>query len=188
VNDVSSLRRSETFMHEFTKATVRQRSRLASRAPLADIQAAALSNPDPFERRMLLFFLDHYANDESMAVFAAALHDPVDFVRNIALHSIACEPCKSQALCVTDVVPALIDVAQRDPSPELRMKSIGLLMRLSHEDGRARVAVEKVAREDTDAIVRRAARAALAGQIIQPRKRYQRQQRQHAKLGRRTTA
>ena len=173
-------------MHEFTKATVRQRSRLASRAPLADIQAAALGHPDPFERRMLMFFLDHYANDESMHVFAAALRDPVDFVRNIALHSLACEPCKTNALCVTDVVPALIDVVRSDPSPELRMKSIGLLMRLAHHDERARAAVERVASEDSDTIVRRAAAAALAGQIIQPRKRYQRQQRQHAKLARRT--
>ena len=187
MSDVSSLRRSETFMHEFTKATVRQRSRLVARAPLADIQLAALDHPDPFERRMLMFFLDHYANDESMHVFAAALHDPVDFVRNIALHSIACEPCKSQALCVTDVVPPLVELLHSDPSPELRMKSIGLLMRLAREDARARPAVEKAASEDCDAIVRRAARAALAGQIIQPRKRYQRQQRQHAKLGRRAS-
>jgi HEAT repeat protein len=79
------------FLRRFFQGTARQRSRLVARAPLAAIQAAALRHPDPFVRRGCLFFLDHYANDQSMPVFAAALHDPTDFVRNAALHSLACE-------------------------------------------------------------------------------------------------
>lgn len=61
-----------------------------------------------------------------------------------------------------------------------------MLLRLSGSDARARAAIEEAAVSDSDAIVRTAAAGALAGRPVQPRKRYQRQQRQHAKLARRS--
>ena len=70
------------YLKQFSSATPKQKSRLAKKAPLADLQASALHHPDPFARRECLFFLDHYANEVSTRVFAEALHDPVDFVRN----------------------------------------------------------------------------------------------------------
>jgi HEAT repeat protein len=179
--DAASFSATNDFFNRFAGATVRQRARITSRAPLADIQAAALRHPDPFVRRWCLFYLDHYANDASMPVFAEALRDPVDFVRNLALHSLACEACKSEDLCVADVVPGLIDVLTHDPSPDLRIKAMPLLLRLSPSDPRARKAVEAAATTDRDLLVRRAAADALAGRLVAPRKRYQRQQRRHAK-------
>ena len=181
-DDAKSFAATTDFFDRFAASTVRQRARIRTRAPLADIHVAALRHPDPFVRRWCLFYLDHYANDASMHVFAEALHDPVDFVRNMALHSLACESCKSEELCVTAVVPGLIDVLQRDPSPDLRTKAIPLLLRLSASDARARTAVERAATSDGDALVRRSAADALAGRLIPPRKRYQRQQRRHAKV------
>lgn len=167
------------FYSRYSSGTARQRARAIAHAPLAAIQATALRHPDPFFRRWCLFFLDHYANDESMAVFAEALRDPVDFVRNMALHSLACDACKDEQLCVADVVPGLVRVLEHDPSPELRLKAIPLLLRLAADDDRARTAVEISARHDADPIVRRAAAEALAGRLVHSRKRYQRSQRRH---------
>src|SRR4051795_5945288 len=141
MSDAESFAAAQDFFNRFASSTAKQRSKLVPRAPLADIHVAALKNPDPFARRWCLFFLDHYANDASMPVFAAALRDPVDFVRNIALHSLACEACKSEELCPADVVPSVVEVLEHDPSPDLRTKAIPLLLRLS-ADPRARAAVE----------------------------------------------
>lgn len=77
------------------------------------------------------------ANDESTRVFALALQDRFAPVRNMALHSIACETCRTEALCVADVVPRLIDVLTGDPDVELRHKTIPVLLRFDDRDSRA---------------------------------------------------
>jgi len=149
---------------------------------LAAIQAAALRHPNPFVRRGCLAFLDHYANDQSMAVFSEALHDPVDFVRNIALHSLSCEACKTADLCVAEVVPGLIEVLlEGDPSVEMRTKVIPLLLRLQGRDERARAAVKRASLTDPDGVLRQAAGDGLSGRFVRPRKRYERRQRRHAR-------
>src|SRR4051794_5708976 len=84
-----------------------------------DLQVAALRHPDPYIRRTCLWVLDHHANDVSVPVFARALDDGVDFVREMALHSLACEGCKQQDMCLADVVPPLIRVVDQDPKPNL---------------------------------------------------------------------
>jgi HEAT repeat protein len=173
------------FFRRFHSGTAKQRLRLAPKAPVEAIQRAALTHGDPFVRRDCLFFLDHYANDQSMAVFAEALHDPVDFVRNAALHSLACESCKTDDLCAADVVPGLIDVLEHDRSVEMRTKVIPVLLRLSGEDTRAKPAVERSAQNDPDALIRQAAVDALTGRFVAPRKRYERHQRRHASTARR---
>jgi hypothetical protein len=169
------------FLRRFSSGTAKQRSLLVRKAPLAAIQTAALGHPDPFVRRGCLFFLDHHANDQSMAVFGEALHDPVDFVRNMALHSLACEGCKTAKLCAANVVPGLIGVLDNDPSVEMRTKVIPLLLRLQGQDERARAAVERASLSDPDELIRQAAGDGLAGRFIPPRKRYERSQRRHAR-------
>jgi hypothetical protein len=54
------------FLQRFFSGTARQRARLVSKAPVEAIQEIALNDPDPFVRRGSIFFLDHYANDQSM--------------------------------------------------------------------------------------------------------------------------
>lgn len=179
-------RSAATYLKSFFSARPKQKSRLVKKAPLADLQAAALHHPDPFARRECLFFLDHYANETSTGVFDAALHDPVDFVRNPALHSIACESCRTVDLCIADVVPAIVGLLERDPNPELRMKAIPTLLRLAGRDSRAWEAIGRAAEHDPDAIVRRAAADALCGRFVAPRKRYERRQRRHDRLTART--
>jgi hypothetical protein len=180
-----ALATATTFLKEFSGGTPRQRARRLSRAPWTALQTAALRDPDPFARRSYLHFLDHYANDRAMAVFGAALGDPVDFVRTIALHGLACESCKTEELCTAEVVPRLIAVFEADPKPELRSKALPLLMRLGGRDGRAWVALERAAAGDPDPVIRQAAADAIAGRYVAPRKRYERRQRQHARTARR---
>lgn len=121
----------EEFLRRFAATAPKRRSRLASTAPVAGFRLAALHHPDAFARRACLGSLDHYADDCSGAVFARALADPVEPVRHIALHSIACERCRTDDLCAPDVAPLLAD---RDPS--------------------ARDAVERATEEDPDELVR----------------------------------
>jgi HEAT repeat protein len=176
-------RSAGSYLRRFFSATAQQKARLVKKAPLGDLHAAALHHPDPFTRRECLFFLDHYANEASATVFAEALRDPVDFVRNAALHSIACESCRTEELCVADVVPSIVRLLEEDPSPELRTKAIPTLLRLGGRDGRAWEAIRRAAEHDADGIVRQAAADALGGSFVAPRKRYERRQRRH---GRRT--
>jgi HEAT repeat protein len=179
-------RSADRYLKQFFSATDHQKSRLVKKAPLAQIGAAAVGHPDAFVRRGCLFFLDHYANEASTAVFALALHDPVDFVRHAALHSIACESCRTQELCVADVVPSIISVLERDPNPELRTKAIPTLLHLAGRDARAWEAIRRAGEHDPDDLVRRAAADALSGNFVAPRKRYERRQRRHDRPAART--
>ncbi len=172
-------RSAAQYLHRFSASTSKQKSRLVKKAPLEDLHTVALHNADPTVRLECLFFLDHYANEASTAVFAVALQDPVVTVRNAALHSIACESCRTEELCVTDVVPAIAGVLASDPSPDLRTKAISTLLRLTSRDRRAWEAVERAAENDPDTIVRRVAAEALRGAFLAPPKRRQRRMRHH---------
>ena len=173
------------FLREFFRGTARQRSRRLAKTPLRAIQVAALGHPDPFTRKQCLFFLDHYANDQSLEVFNAALEDPVDFVRNLAMHSLACTSCKVEALDSTQVVPGLVRVISSDPRPDLRLRAISMLSHLAPGDSKARTALEAAATSDPDPLTRRAAVGAVQGCFVAPRKRYERTQRTHARTARR---
>lgn len=177
MNDERNFTAVESFLRRFQATSANKRSRVASEAPVDQIQAAALDHPDPFVRRRCLVFLDRYANEASTVVFARALHDPVEPIRHTALHSIACETCRTDQLCVADVVPHLVGVLSSDPSPELRHKAVPVLIRLGLRDPRARAAVEHAATEDEDMLVREVARTALLGHHVRSRKAYERRSR-----------
>lgn len=131
--------------------------------PIAAMQRAALHHPNARVRRECLNVLDHHANDASADVFRQALQDPVPRVRVIALHGLACERCRTGELCASDVVPALIGVLERDPSPKVRHGAVGILLRLSSRDERAPEALIRASREDADPLVRQVATAATQG-------------------------
>jgi hypothetical protein len=176
---------AEPYLKRYFSATPNQRSRLLKKAPLGDIQASALRHRDASIRRVCLFFLDHHANEVSTAVFAAALHDPAGHVRTMALHSIACESCRTDELCASVVVADIAAVLETDPDPELRTKAMTTLLRLADRDSRATDAIRRAAEHDPDPIVRTAAAGALSGSFVAPRKRYDRQQRRHGGTARR---
>lgn len=150
---------------------------------IRDLQIAALQHPDPHIRRSCLWALDHFANDVSMAVFASALEDDVHFVRDIALHSLACESCKVDDPCAADVVTPLLRVLASDPKPDLRIKALSALLQYAGRDQRVHDAFAEAARDNSDAEVRRCAGEAMTGSFSPPKKRYDRSQRRRAAIG-----
>lgn len=157
------LQRAREFLRRWDEANERGRKRLGAAAPLEAVHLAARHDPDPWLRRQYLSVLDHCANDQSGGVFLAALADPVAPVREMALHGLACERCRSGSLCVADVVPVVGRVAQVDPSPEVRHRALAVLVRLSGRSAEARAAIQRAAVEDEDPLVRQAAAMAAAG-------------------------
>jgi HEAT repeat protein len=129
--------------------------------PRAAIRAAALTHPDPLVRRSCLFVLDHYDCDDSIETFRRALRNPVSFVRESALHGIACERCRHEEIRVSDVVGDLVRLLASDANPEVRHKTVVALGRFLDRDIRAPEALARAAQTDPDAAVR-----LIAGEMI----------------------
>ncbi|MEY2419157.1 MAG: hypothetical protein QOG90_1837 [Actinomycetota bacterium] len=148
--------------------------------PVALLQRAALEHPNGKTRRFALGVLDHEANDESADTFRAALRDPAPVVRLNALHGLSCERCRVGELCVDGVVPALIDVLERDDSPKVRHASLFPLILLAARDERVPAAFARAAEHDPDPLVRAAATEAAAGNYkrVKTRKALRRRQAQ----------
>lgn len=153
----------EEFLRRWHALPAKQRHRIAHEVPIYQMQVAALHHPNPWSRKGCLHFLDHYTSDQSVATFLGALDDCVVPVRELALHGLACEQCGSAELCGSQVVPVLARVLGSDPSPEVRQRTIPILLRLSARDPRARSAIFDASIEDDDRLVRRVAEAALVG-------------------------
>ncbi len=154
----------EGFFQAWESASHRKQERLRATVPIAEMQQAAIDHEDPWVRRPCLGFLDHYAPDSSTAVFVKALDDSVAPVRDIALHGLACEQCRTEDLCVTDVTPKVVRVLESDPNPEVRFKAIPILRRLSSRDPSALAAIARAVEIDADERVRLAAAAILRGE------------------------
>lgn len=154
----------EGFLQAWDVASHRTRDRLRSNVPIREMKEAAIEHEDPWVRRKCLGFLDHLAADESASVFLQALDDPVAPVRDLALHGLACEPCRTEALCVAEVTPRIVRVLEGDPDPQVRFKAIPILRRLAARDPAAVSAIERAAEHDADERVREAAAAILRGE------------------------
>ena len=82
------------------------------------------------------------------------------------------------------LVTVVAGVLEGDPSPELRTKAIPTLLRLDGRDHRAGEAISRAASHDPGTrIVRQAAADTLCGDYVAPRKRYERRQRRHDRMG-----
>jgi hypothetical protein len=158
------LEEAVAFLRRWNARPNKQAPLLAPEIPIAAMRAAAIGHPDPWCRRSCLSFLDHYDN-AAAPTFLAALCDPVTLVREMALHGLACEQCRVDALCLADVMPVLRRVVRSDPSPDVRHQAVPILLRLSNRDPRARETIEEVARSDDDPLVRQVAVAALEGRV-----------------------
>jgi hypothetical protein len=145
------------FVHGWVASPKQRRGRLGRRLPVAAVKLAALNHSDLAIRRFCLFLLDHYASDVSSEIVRRALRDPVASVRESALHGLACERCRHEDICVTEVVTDVIETLASDPSPEVRHKAIAALARFIGRDDRAGEAIACAAHHDSDAAIRRAA-------------------------------
>ena len=110
------------FLRQWNVSPNKQRYQLVPELPIPEMQLAAIHHPNPWMRRGCLSFLDHYANDDSVHAFLGALDDPVPFVREMALHGLSCERCRTAELCVAEAAPVLNRVLAADDSPEVRQK------------------------------------------------------------------
>jgi hypothetical protein len=147
------------FVHRWGALSRNRRGRLGKQIPVAAVQVTALSHPDLAMRRFCLFLLDHYASDLSSDIFRRALRDPVASVRESALHGLACERCRHEDICVTDVVTDLIEIMTSDPNAEVRHKTVAALARFVGRDGRAGQAIARAAHHDPDPAIREVAQA-----------------------------
>ncbi len=147
---------AEEFLRRGAGASRRRREQMRHEIPVAELQVAALEHPDPWVRRVCLAILDHEASDASVGVFRAALRDPVAPVREVALHGLACERCREQALGVPDVVPELLGALEREPSADVRVKVVGILALLSGRSEAALAGVRRTGERDPDPVVRAA--------------------------------
>src|SRR5262245_64242574 len=144
------LQLASDFVRRWLALAQQRRSRVAKQMPVGALQTAALDHPDPAMRRLCLFLLDHYDSDASADTFRRALRDPVAPVRESALHGLACERCRVGELAVADVVTDLVDRLVRDPSVEVRHKTVAVLAQFIDRDGRALAAIGRAANEDPD--------------------------------------
>jgi hypothetical protein len=155
----SDLELAGDFVRRWQALPTQRRSRAAKQIPLAAVQAAAFSHPDMAMRRVCLFLLDHYASDASADVFRRALRDPIASVREAALHGLSCERCRTEELCVADVVTDLVAILAGDANAEVRHKAVAALARFIGRDSRAREAIARAAHDDTDSAICHAAQA-----------------------------
>jgi hypothetical protein len=125
----SSIDDAFRFVHEWSVAPKNRQAAVGARMPVVAVRTAAVVHPDPEIRRSCLFFLDHYDCDGSVETFRQGLRDPVSFVRESALHGLACERCREEASCVADVVGDLGELLASDASPDVRHKTLVALGR-----------------------------------------------------------
>ena len=136
----TALEVANDFVHGWVASPKQRRARLGRNLPIAAVQVAALSHPDLAMRRFCLFLLDHYASDVSSDIFRRALRDPVASVHESALHGLACERCRHEDICVTEVVTDIIETLASDPNPEVRHKAIAARLGISDQTVKFHVA------------------------------------------------
>jgi hypothetical protein len=154
----SDLEVAHDFVHRWLALPKERRARLGNQVPVVAVQVAALSHPDLAMRRLCLSLLDHHASDASTDTFRRALRDPVQSVREAALHGLTCERCRHEDICVNDVVIDLVEILGSDPNAEVRHKTVAALARFIGRDGRAREAITWAAHHDPDPAIRHVAR------------------------------
>lgn len=134
--------------------------RLLRLGPAAAAAATdGLRHQDPRVREYCCMVLDHLMDAESVAALVAALGDPAERVRIAAAHALACDRCKDDG-CRPDadaVLPAAIGVLDGDESAHVRAVAAELVGRWAHSHPAACSAVERAARRDPAAAVRKKA-------------------------------
>jgi HEAT repeat protein len=94
--------------------------------PARDAVREGLRHANWEVRRWCAIWLDHHADPESLGALVPLLRDPKSKVRLFAVHSIACERCKSGENPI-DVVPLLIERIRLDESIRVRRHAVAML-------------------------------------------------------------
>ena len=125
-----------------------------------DAAIAGLSDPDPRVRCGAADFMDHHADEDCAAKLRdLALHDPVPYVRDVALHALGCQRCKPEPLAV-DTLDIIILRAKTEASWKKRRGAVWSLAQRNADPG-VKEALELLAVHDPDPRVAAAARGGL---------------------------
>jgi hypothetical protein len=125
-----------------------------------DAAIAGLSDPDPRVRCGAADFMDHHADEDCVAKLRdMALHDPVPYVRDMALHALGCQRCKPAPLAV-DTLDIIILRAKTEDSWKKRRGAVWSLAQRNADPG-VKEALEFLAVHDPDPRVADAARGGL---------------------------
>jgi hypothetical protein len=137
---------------------------LSSRGDLSQIVGAlveAAASPQDRVRFLAAQAMDHFADQRCEPVLRRLLRDPVPRVRWAAIHSIQCAMCKIAPLSPgEDMVATLINLAMHDPSIKVRRVATYELGQVC-ADPRATAALQVIATEVDDPVIRRGASRAL---------------------------
>ena len=98
-------------------------------------------------RKWSAICLDRISDEESLAALVPLLRDPKSDVRLWAVHSVACDHCKTDVECPVDVVPHLVERALTDESVRVRRMAV-IMLGSEFADPRALPALERLAAAD----------------------------------------
>ena len=125
-----------------------------------DAAIAGLSDPDPRVRYGAADFMDHHADEDcAEKLREMALHDPVPYVRDVALHALGCQRCKPEPLAV-DTLDITILRAKTEESWKKRRGAVWTLAQRNMDPG-VKETLQYVAENDPDPRVVEAARWGL---------------------------
>lgn len=125
----------------------------------ADVRAG-LRHANAHVRRYCCQYFDFFVDGESLDELISMLDDDDADVRVHALHSLACDRCKTDA-CRPDealVLPRAIALLRHDPDQHIRQHAVGLVGVSVHRNAEALAAIERAVASDPHPAVRKKAR------------------------------
>jgi len=139
------------------RAALRELLALKERA-LEAVQEG-LRHDDPAVRYYCCRFLDQFLAPASWDDLVGMLDDEAAGVRGAALHSLACDKCKTgEKPDHGRVLPDALRLLVHDPDPHVRAHAVGVVGQFVHERGEAMAAVEAAIAHDPSPAVRKKAR------------------------------
>ena len=132
---------------------------IALDANAAGAARGGLSHPDPRVRAKCCQVLDHVMGQSDVTAVIGALADPEPEVRWNALHTLACDRCKSGDCrpSAAAVLPPALALLAADPSPRVRAGACEVVGAWAHSRREAAQALQASASTDPSPAVRKKA-------------------------------
>jgi HEAT repeat protein len=135
------------------------RELLALKEVALDAVQAGLRHDDAGVRYYCCRFLDHFLVTDGWDDLVGMLDDPAAGVRGAALHSLACDKCKTgEKPDHGRVLPDALRLLAHDPDAHVRAHAVGVVGQFVHDRSDAMAAVEAAAAHDPSPAVRKKAR------------------------------
>jgi hypothetical protein len=133
------------------------------------VAEAGLAHENPDVRLYCTLLLDRLAGTNSFVMLLPLLDDPDARVRSRALHSLACNRCKSDDVCLLDTA-TILPLAQRalrdDPDAHVRAMAVEVVGTWVHTHPTAADALAIASKSDPSPAVRKKARWFAPGGAI----------------------